>query len=496
MDFEPSGLTFVNPVTITIPYDLSQVPADATPADIRVRIVEQNGSAQEVAPDSVDEVAGTVTIQATGFSVCVPVCPVGLPRVGSRPGVGLPPGGDEYWLLVVAGGLSPDGGGDSRDREYFVDAGAASLQTNGTIDFSSQEIGVNWSNQDSGSGSGSAFNSNQTLYGQPQVGSLAWAYDADSRSLDVTGGDGPMKFRLSQDGNYMAGRFEDLTRTKTDAQFLVRKNRVPLTTASVKGTWTGIAIEFDLNGGPSGSTVPEPQRAIGTFTFDGAGGCRVAITQRDGKFDQPTSTYKQVLSSGSVDGLYTIDVDGTIVLSLLNGDNSVIRFFPGPNLDVLLCTQDAATAQTAFALIAMRESTGLGNSSMDGLYHGTEFETDVVVNQLTTTQGPFNVGDFQTESGYETITFDGGATAPVTFSDHCVRRDPLQANGVKLEEKEQAFTVNVTVTKAGKLTLGTADGSVTGWVSPDAQCLVYLSPPSSATSDWEFGFAMKAPPGN
>ncbi len=69
-DFAPDGITFAQPVTMTIPYDPAQVPSGVNPADLRIHKLV-NGSYVQQNAGRVDLLNHTVSAEVNGFSVYV-----------------------------------------------------------------------------------------------------------------------------------------------------------------------------------------------------------------------------------------------------------------------------------------------------------------------------------------------------------------------------------------------------------------------------------------
>jgi hypothetical protein len=83
-DFGPEGATFSSPVSITIPFDTSRIPAGKTTADVRMYTAPRNSVAFTVVPTVVEAgvLATTTTTHfttyfpgaATGDGSCAPTC--------------------------------------------------------------------------------------------------------------------------------------------------------------------------------------------------------------------------------------------------------------------------------------------------------------------------------------------------------------------------------------------------------------------------------------
>lgn len=501
VDLQPSGTTFDVPVTVVLPFDFTKVPVDATPDDILVRIIEENGSFADVAPLSVDPVSGTVTVETSGFSICIPIVPSGPPSLGYLPNGTIKPGGDEYWILELSAEMQGDGGGDSRGRNVRVDYGELSIHAEGTVDVNIIEHGYQWSNTN---GTGNPIDSYLSEYTNSSAFTLDWAYDASGRNILLSGGDPEPKpvFRVSRDGRYLAGRHDaaSASETRTEVQFCVRKNEAPLTVASLSGVWTAAYVEVDAGQTSStGAAEPKPARGTGTFSFDGAGVCRLALSQRDAEYDASTGSFTKSLKSLNIDATYSVDGDGTVLVVIPpQGEESgtTLRIFPGAGLDVMFCGHDTLIGESALALVLMRQGSGQSRSDLVGDYHGASFYLDP---QSYNPGSPnVSIADFSTGDEGATLVFDGGATADASFDEHDVNRNPGDDDGVpdgiEVKNKAEGLAVGVALTSQGKLTLSGTDGSVAGAATADGQCLVAVTNVSKDDGDFGIFFVFRAPP--
>ena len=492
----PSGLTFPVPAVLTLPVDFSKIPGDATINDVRILIVEDNGSSRIVLPTGF--ASGTVTVETSGLSVCCPIVVSGPPNYGYTSLGTLKPGGDEFWMLQMAAELNTGSGNDSRNRKLEASIGQVSLRGDGTMDYSLANHGFQWSNQNSPPMSGQPIQAGLTEYTASDGGTLNWAYDATGTKIVLSGTpDNTPVFRVSRDGKYFAGAHEGYTQPNGDVQFGVRKNAKSLTTASLQGAWTMCFLELEANqNGSSGAAGPRPRRSYGTTTFDGAGNCTIAFTERRASFDESSGTTSQPSESVSVkNATYSIDVDGTIVVVVpppKPGDTgTTLRVFPGEGLDVLFAGQDPPLGESAMAMVLVRQGSGLTRSDLAGRYHGVNFSVDM--NSYGVPSTPLPIPDFNINIEALVGTFDGGAAADFTGDRFHVQRDTQTADGTLTENSSETFTVSVSVTSQGKASLA-ADGKVIGQATPDGQAVVLVSDTGSSTTDFGLFFLFRSPP--
>lgn len=501
VDLQPSGTTFDVPVTVVLPFDFTKVPADATPDDIVIRIIEDNGSFVDVDPLSVDPLAGTVTVETSGFSICIPIVPTGPPSLGYLRDGTIKPGGEEYWLLELSAEMQGDGGGDSRGRNVRVDYGEIAIHAEGTVDVNIIEHGYQWQNAN---GTGNPIDSYFSEYTESLGFTLNWAYDASGRNILLSGGgpDLPPTFRVSRDGRYLAGRHDasPVSETRSEVQFCVRKNEAPLTVASLSGVWTVAFLEVDA--GQTSSTTaaePKPGRGTGTFTFDGAGVCTLALSQRNAEYDASGGSFTRPVNSLNIGATYSIDGDGTVLVVLPpQGEDggTTLRIFPGAGLDVMFGGHDTLLGESALALVLVRQGSGQSRSDLAGDFHGAAFYLDP---QSYNPGSPnVNIADFSTGDQGAFFVFDGGATADAAFDEHDVSRNPGAddgvSDGIQVKNGTESFTVGVSVTSQGKLTLTASEGSIAGAATGDGQCLVAITNVSNAGGDFGMFFVFRAPP--
>jgi hypothetical protein len=503
VDLQPSGTTFNEPVTVILPFDFTKVPADATPDDIVVRIIEDNGDFTDVVPQSVDPVGGTVTVLTSGFSICIPIVPSGPPSLGYLRDGSVKPGGTEYWVLEFSGEMQSGGGTDSRARNVRVNYGEIAIHADGTFDVNIIVHGYQWQNAN---GAGSNIDAFLSEYTDSFGDTLNWAYDASGRNilLSGVGEDIFPTFRMSRDGRYMAGRHDGhpVSETRAEIQLCVRKNEEPLELDSLVGTWNAnfIEIEADLTQG-TGAAEPRPARGTGTFQFDGQGGCKVVLSQRAVEYDPSSGNFARPLYSLNVpDATYTVEEDGTLLVVLPpDGEEdgaTTLRIFPGAGLDVMFGGHDTLIGDSALGLVLVRQGSGQSRSDLDAEFHGASFFWDP---QSYNAPGPnVNVADFSTGDEGVFFAFDGGATADADFDRHETSRNSFDddglSDGLQVNNEVEEFALSVTVTSQGKVTLAASEGSVVGAVTRDAQCLVAITNTTHVTGDFGIIFTFRAPP--
>jgi len=497
VDFGPAGTTFVKAATVTLPFDFSKLPAGASPSDIRVLVREKDGTTLPlITPTSVDLVNNTVTLPASGFSVCVPVVRSGIPRLG------LTPGGDEYWTLFLKYSMGQDPtANDSRSREYQLNVGEASFFSDGTVQVSDDKRSVDVNNVDDGSGgvTGSAQSADT-----PDSGAATWTYDADGRSIDISdggGSDAPV-LRVSRDGSAMIGHGEAVGAAKVELDVLLRKNKTPLTVAGLSGTWRFAALDVNAQtNGPGMPAQTEPDHATGTFAFDGRGGCRVAGTDRKSRYQSDTGTWQETAETISIAGTYSVEAAGTVLVNLppqhAGDTGDVFRLYPGTDAATFLGTDSVFQGGDLFAIFLVKEGSGLSVKTLDGPYRSASIETDV--NSYTVNPGgaAVTLSDLGMRDEDLSVVFDGTASATLAQTDHSVQRDTAVTGGVRVDTASGPLPVSIALTSTGALTFTPTNGggAVAGAVSPDGMFGFFMSGPQDASKgNHMLGFFVKSAP--
>ena len=496
VDLRPSGTKFKSAVTVTLPFDFSRLPAGASAADIRVLVVEADGSTSTFVPLSFDTALGTVTLQVSGFSVCVPIVRSGIPRIG------LTPGGDEYWTLFVTHEMFTDqGANDSRGRSYGVAVGEASFFGDGTVQYSANSRFVSVDNRDNQSG---GIDGSVQFVAQPESGTGTWTYNADGRSIDIATGDQDAPaLRVSRDGSAMVGVGRPSTSEKAELDLLLRKNKDPLTTASLDGTWHLVAFDLHAQSDSPGQPVHlDTDHVLGTMAFDGAGGYRIVATQRGSGFDQGAGTWQDKVETISAKGSYEVEAAGTVLVNIppdQPGDNgNVFRLFPGTGAQTFLGADRDPQNGDIFAIVLVKQGSGLSAKSLSGPYRSSDIEIDTDTYTVGV-QGPsVTVGDLTMQDEDLSVTFDGTASATFAALRHEVRRNPSVAGGVEVRNEASTFGVNLTVGSNGTLRFVDQQegGGVVGAISPDAMFGFFVTDlkGSSQAGSHTVGFLIKSAP--
>lgn len=480
----PSGTEFSQAITVTLPYDPAQVPANADPQDLEVLIVEDDGSTTTANPSAVDEEAETVTVQTTSFSVCIPISVPGVARLG------LNPGGDEYWMLNQFATMN-DGGqtNDSRGRQFETEIGEVSFYGNGTFAYSSENRDLSYTDP---------FNGNSfTSTAEANSGAGTYTYGPDGRSIQVDTGEGsPLELRVTRNARYMIGREGSGTDTGVGNFLFIRKNTLPLSSASLQGTWNVMGVELSIDNYNSPGTLGlRPHRLSGTVAFDGAGGVRMTASAKKARFDYSTGTWSMESESEGGGATYAVQEDGTVVITTApegegeTGD--VLRLFPGEGLDAMFFVDDQPCGDCTFYAILVRQSADFDASIVQGNYR---FLSMIYEPDSYGDEGSF-APDLRMQAEEVSLDFAAGGTASGSQSQHAIRRDPGTPGGVGVENTTDTFNLSWSVDRKGKLTLQTGDsGAPVGFIVPGGDFGTLGTSTSSNSDDFLFGFFLKPPP--
>lgn len=495
VNFGPSGLKFSTAATVTLPFDFSKLPVNATPSDIRVIVREKDGTTSlPITPLSIDLVHNTVTLPVSGFSVCVPIVKIGTPRVG------VSPGGDEYWQLSLTYSMNQDfTANDSRSRRYALEIGEISFFPDNTFQLSNEERSVQVDEPDDVNGGVDGV-VNSASVNQNSAGT--WAYDADGQSIDATGGGSASPvLRLSRDGAVMIGHGRSDTSTKAESILLVRKNTTKLTTGSLSGVWHIGAVDVDASpSGPGQQVQLRPDHASGTFAFDGNGGCRVSVSQLRSQFDTGTGTWGVKSDNLSIsNATYQVEAAGTVLVNIppqkVGDTGDVMRLFPGQDAATMIGSDKDFQGGDIFAIVLVKQGSGLGVKSLVGPYRTTTLEVDT--DSFTAgAQTPVVVADLEIHDEDLSTTFDGTASATFQDTRHRVRRDTSTAGGVDVANDTKPFALILGVSPTGAFTGHSPGqpGGVVGGVSADGSFGFFVTAPDDKQGSHLLGLFVASPP--
>jgi hypothetical protein len=488
----PAGLDLGTGTLLLLPFDDAQVPAQGTAADLRVALRDPKTPPDTVAPQSVDEVGGTLAILLDrGCEVCA----VAQDTMPAIVGTGSPA---EYWLLSLGAGLETDPtNNDSRGRRFEMAIGEVEMRTDGSGSMSLDNRWWSFKNREVPPGPGQPSIDPGFDYGSNvETGDFTWDYTADGQGILIGGSPDAPVFRSSVDGSLLVGRNEAPNWAKGGLNLCLRKEPVS-GPGALSGTWNVVLLNFGAMGnsgnGPADFSI---MRGTGTVTFDGVGGAKTAVSMRDTRWDG--SAWRSVLQNFSASTDYVVGEDGTVLLDLRTPADDkapVFRLRFGPRADVLVGMDQAQASSGGVTLLGVRQGKGMGPADLTGQYRGSDFGVSPQTYNLSPQQqGLVTIPDFSTWDQWLDGTFNGTRTATVAGAGPQYRRDTTVAGGVRQEEDSFSAAMSLSLGKTGKGSFVDPEGHVmTGLVSPDGSVVFILTSPGDANGDDTFGALVKVP---
>jgi hypothetical protein len=483
--FGPAGIAFSTPVQVTVPYDPAMLPAGADGQDVRVRVVEEDGSSSELVPVAVNEVDGTVTVETTGFSVFQAVVEAGMPRLE----------GTDWWMVQAQAGLSPDPqGNDSRYRWLDVEVGAVRLDAGtGTADVVARESW--WENLSTGGFP--PVDAHRGYQVTQQGGPFGWTYGADGRTVVVDSGGEFTTLVSDRAGNLLVGR-NDTSDPRVSLLVLARKPDAAPPVSALEGTWW-LAV-WEVQGTDtlsSGAASPQAFRFLGTLRFDGAGKATVAGTVREAEYDEASSAVREGQENPVIPGTCTADADGTFVLDLTAQDPKapVLRLRPSRGLQVLVGTHRDPGQDGAFLVLAVRQPSGFSAKEAKGTWAGVGIGADLYASSLGTGTGTVPIADASFGSDRIDAVLDGSSTLQVHVDSVYFHKDPSGPEGIGTDAETMDLPIPFTATSTGKLSLNPPDGGrIAACLSEDGAAMFLVKDPAAADADYFLAFLVQPPP--
>jgi hypothetical protein len=495
VDLRPSGLVFDEPATLVLPFDPALIPGNRSPSDVRVLIVEADGSTMEVNPVAIDLEAKTVTLPLGGFTICIPII-----RSGITP-LGVAPGGDEFWNLTLEAELEPDTvGTDSRARWFLLEVGESSFFGDGTVQTSSSWRSFSLENETTFDG----INHGIQAFESAQEYVADWTYGADGRTIEIVeGDDGGAVLAASRNGSILIEYGEEADDQGVGWSLLLRKSATPWTVADFKGAWTmgGIEISADTSGSANVGSI-EASREYGTVIFDGEGGFKATASGREAVMNVTNGNREESSSSFKGSGTYSVSANGTLAMQVdpEPGDEGgdPLRAYPGREGNVMFVVDDGPCGPCTYALILVRQGSGMGTSDLAGDFLGSTFAVDLrsyapIIGGGGPTQfagdAALSVMDFE-------WAFDGDNSALLDASEHQVRREEDEPQGIRTGLEEFTTTLGIGVSSKGQLTFTEEEEGalLVGALSPDGMFAFLVTNPSLDDTDFLLGMMVKALP--
>lgn len=491
IDLRPSGLQFLVPATVEVRYDPASLPVGADPeTDLRVLLLEDDGSFTELVPISVDTEARTARVSVAGFSVCLPYVPAGSPNLEGR----------DYWAMIFELGMEPDqGGSDSRRRLALVETGTARFtgpagEPEGVeLSFSGRTLDILTAD------GGNALISRQT---SSETESGAWYYSGDGRAVGIEFGeddDGGMF--VSRDGSVLlGGPLEPGFDPFVYQDLYLEKSAAPPTRAEVAGTYWWGHVGVAAEGPPDGSPVVlELFRGFGTLLLRADGTFRLTVDENFLESGRGMSKERF-----TANGTFSIEGSGlhagAIVLTTGGADPLDFRLLPGANREILMGTDRADPGNEFLAAVCIRQGSGMTASQLEGDWKNVDMELELS-SYLHPLQ-PLTVPDWLLFGVIGTNAHDGsGAFTTSITRDYSVFRDPGAFGGVRVNEsgpEQDLETTSFNLASNGKISFTIREEGQTepfvGAVSPGLQFAFLMDDPKGSVDIYGFFMNVLAPP--
>jgi hypothetical protein len=427
--FTPAGTTFPSAVSITVPYDPSEVPMGLDPTThLRVMSVGRKGRSTTLVPASVDTGRRLVTVETTQLGTLMTVAPKGTPNLAGR----------EYWATRFEVEIVPDDeGNDSRVREIAVTTGTASFGGEGRyggVQLEGQEIHYTVDHDDLATGTAPRTASSVSDSGR-------WTYRPEGQRIEIDEGGGNSSIHsVGRDGRVLVScEDDDQSLPIVQLDLFLQKPRRPLTAASVAGKyWVG---DFEVAPSAAGGIPARLAffRAFGMLTLRASGAFVLQRTVHSGELNGTTGAFDAHRKRHRETGRFTIDTSdeltGSLVLRFRVNRSAVkeTRLFPGRDGTIMMAAGPSNGG--AIFQVAVRTGTRLGRRDLQGTYArcalglaSSSYEIGAPTPGRRTTPVPDLLGD----NWIDTVVFNGkaGMFSTPEERDHLVMRDERIRDGV------------------------------------------------------------------
>lgn len=414
LEFQPAGLQFAQDATVTLPFDPTQVPEGFDPlTDLKVLIVEQDGTEILVTPTSVDVANGLVTLPVGGFSKLTVLAPVGPPNLTGR----------RYWGvltdIVHEPALQND---ESGIRDAVVGLTRVDFAPTGaTYSVQSRERQVRFGMERDGLNVPmGVFLTN--FSDDTEAGS--WELNPDNQRVlltDGTFGEESLLF-VSRDGSMLLNAVAEPDEPDDFGPvldlFVERPD--PRDTATVEALFPGVyhfaegSLDVPRPSVTGGFVTPQLFRAFGTLVFRANGTVFALGTTR---FHRTEVSGDQVLTESGredfeIEGAWFVEPTGDFSASVVVMiDDSILRLLPDRQGRMFVGTTRDDVEGAVSVYVGVKTSSAFDRSSVRGEYafgaYGLEPFTYSVQNGPMTTE--FADIDAFADSGR--LFFDGSARA-------------------------------------------------------------------------------------
>ncbi|MHC4820711.1 MAG: hypothetical protein ACYTDX_03205 [Planctomycetota bacterium] len=490
IDLQPSGLMFNEPVTVTVPYDPDSLPVGADPeTDLRILLLEDDGSFLELTPVSVDTINRVAQVLVSGFSTCVAYVPAGSPQLNGR----------DYWVSVFEMSMDQEfEGDDSRHRPVFIEQGMVSVTGSseifGWMNFQMQSRMMDIFHDDNGFGIVSRFD-------ESNEGEQAnWSYNDGGQSIEIDWGeDDAVDLFVGADGDLILGGVEEGLFPAIFQDLYIEKSSTAPTVAEMAGTyhWCHLGVFAE---------VPEPQGAVNIEFFRGFG--TLTLTA-DGKFtlkvdENFNSTFDGMSKesytdkgtfriAGEGDGIFA----GSVILETGGNDPISFRLLPSADRNVMVGTDKDDPGQEFLYALVTRKGSGMAPSDVNGPFGNVDVELELANSVHPITGG--NMPDVELANVRGLLDFDGTSTFELEVTREVFMFwDPNVPGGVNVQseggfQEMQSYSLG----SDGKVSYSVIedDGKETfvGAMSPDTNFLMVVDDPKSSIDAYALFLSIRLP---
>jgi hypothetical protein len=473
VEFGPSGLAFSQPVTVTVPIDVRQMPVQTTAEDIRVLIVEDDGTVREVVPISVDLDAGFCTLPASGFSRFTAIAPAGSPQLAGR----------GYWGFLFDANLEDDFTQRDESGVRRIAMGDA------LIDFDPD--GESWS---------AHIDEREVFFGLDRdaqddqlvpVFDVAevvaqdtgtWGYGSGGRRIRLffDGEEGEDRMFVSRDGSVLLNTTDEPEEgVPNDAllDLFVERPAADDPTSLLLGKYHFGELNLSVGPREDGALIEvELLSTWGTVTFKENGKLAIDVVHKEAfgvvESEPPAYEIGEFRDRLSVD--WEVETTGPFAGAVLvdDGEDSTFRVFPHRDGRMFVMTNQSGDGEFGL-LVGVRVSSGRDVSEIEGNHAvGTVFlepNEYQIENGFPGSGDVRFVPDFAIASESSRLLFDG--TDALTISRRgslYQQRDPAERGGV-LRERELGpdDTIGVSLANDGRLTFETGGDELRGGLAGD-----------------------------
>lgn len=494
VNFQPAGLRFQQDATITLPFDPSLVPEGVDPlTELRVLVVEADGTERLVSPSDVDLLGGTVELPVSGFTSFTVVAPVGRPDLEGR----------SYWGLICDVFHEPDlsGAQQSGTRSFLLGLTKFDFApSGGMVDIFSDERELRFGLVN-GPGTPLGIHDEQVFPGETGTGS--WFIGTSGSSVFIDEGEGTEKYAVARGGAALMLPLSDF-QTSDEApilDLLLERPDAADVEDLLPGTYHFVDSTLFVPEPPvtGGFVSPELLRSFGRIVFRANGTASVTGDRREFVARQNGDVVDRS-EAGEVfqeEATWTVDPSGdypgSVLLSF--GQQSSLRLLLDKTGQAFVGTQPTSGDPDFSYVIGARTSSNLSRNAVTGRYEfgaiGMELDTYTRANGPMTTE----FADINTFAELGEFEFDGSSRVKVTTERGIeVFRDTAATNGVRIDAAVVETTrPKLTIRSDGSFTAVDGDPFVGAFTPNRILAFALPDPTKAGIGEFEFAILLRKP---